>query len=403
MLSLGEVVRAEDRFREALQREPESANANAGLAATLERRREVDVGLRVLRPYISAVTPHPKVAISYAALSRQCSRPEQALPVVRRAIRPGVQKSTESALRFAEGDLLDAMGDIDAAFEAYQRANSAQGTRYNHEAHRDLVDALIDVFTPELFESMPAPEMDTSSSLLVVGMPRSGTSLIEQILSMHPNIHGAGELDDLPTIAAGIRHCVEGQGTYPNLIRQLDDALINQLAAARMDSLRRISDAPVVVDKLPHNFLHLGLAAVLTPGAKVVHVVRDPVDTCLSCYFQNFGGSKLAFTNQLDALCAFYKEYHRLMQHWMDVLPLPIHTVRYEDVVADSEREIKGLLQFVGEEWTSDVLDFHRSDRLVQTASYAQVQRPIYSTSVGRAERYRHRLGSLVGLAQLQM
>jgi hypothetical protein len=237
---------------------------------------------------------------------------------------------------------------------------------------------------------------------MIVGMPRSGTSLIEQILAMHPNIHGAGELDDLPTIAGGIRHYVKAEGGYPDLVRHLDTPLINRLAEARMESLRRTSDARYVVDKLPHNFLHLGLAAILTPDAKIIHAVRDPVDTCLSCYFQHFGGPNFAFSTQIDALCSFYTEYHRLMKHWESVLPLRMHAVRYEDMVAESERVSKGLLEFLGEDWQDGLLDFHRSERLVQTASYAQVQQPIYSSSVGRSERYRHRLGSLVSLAQLQ-
>lgn len=402
LLTRGQSVTAEDRFREALQRDPESESASAGLASALERRREIDVGLRILRPFISSVTPHAKVAISYAALSRQSSRPEQALPVVRRAIRPGVPKATESALRFAEGDLLDAIGDVDSAFEAYQRANAAQGNRYNKEAHSQFVDSLISVFTPDLFASMPRPNVDSSPSVMIVGMPRSGTSLIEQILAMHPNIHGAGELDDLPTIAGGIRHYVKAEGGYPDLVRHLDTPLINRLAEARMESLRRTSDARYVVDKLPHNFLHLGLAAILTPDAKIIHAVRDPVDTCLSCYFQHFGGPNFAFSTQIDALCSFYTEYHRLMKHWESVLPLRMHAVRYEDMVAESERVSKGLLEFLGEDWQDGLLDFHRSERLVQTASYAQVQQPIYSSSVGRSERYRHRLGSLVSLAQLQ-
>jgi len=401
LVSAGEPEKAEDRFREALQREPENEDANAGLAAVLDRRREIDVGLVVLRPFISAVHPHAQVAISYAGLSRRKGSPDQALPVVRRAIRPGVLKSQEASLRFAEGDLLDAMGHVDEAFDAYQRANIAQGMRYDAEAHKAFVDALIQVFTPELFASMPRPQVDTSSSVLVCGMPRSGTSLVEQILATHPDVHGAGELDDLPTIAQGIRHYVDGEGSYPELIRHLTPDLVDQLAKARMESLGRTSNLPMVVDKLPHNFLHLGLAAILTPDAKVIHCVRDPVDTCLSCYFQHFGGSTFAFSNRLDALSNFYAQYHRLMKHWESVLPLQVLTVRYEDLVAETEQVSRGMLNFLGRSWDEGVLDFHKNDRICATSSYAQVREPIYSTSVGKAERYRHRIGELVAVAEL--
>ena len=398
----GNIVKAEDRFREALQREPEHERGAAGLAAVLHRRRELDVGLSVLRPFISAVHPEPKVAVSYAKLSHHKGTPEQALPVVRRAIRPGVAKLQEASLRFAEGDLLDAMGQVDEAFAAYQRANAAQGLRYDADAHEAFVDAIIRVFTAELFAALPKPSIDTSASVLVCGMPRSGTSLIQQILDTHPDIHGAGELDDLPTIAQGLRHYVQGDDRYPELVPQMSEALIEQLAQARMESLRRASELPLVVDKLPHNFMHLGLAAVLTPQARVIHAVRDPVDTCLSCYFQHFAGPANAFSSRLDALSSYYAQYHRLMKHWDAVLPLEMMTVRYEDVVANTEQASQQLLSFLGRAWDPAVLDFHKSARVCATASYAQVQQPVYSTSVGRAERYRHRIGELVAVAQLR-
>lgn len=398
----GDIVKAEDRFREALQRDPEHERAAAGLAAVLHRRRELDVGLSVLRPFISAVHPEPKIAVSYAKLSHHKGHPEQALPVVRRAIRPGVAKLQEASLRFAEGDLLDAMGQVDQAFEAYQRANAAQGMKYDAAAHEAFVDGLIGVFTPELFAAMPKPSIDTSASILVCGMPRSGTSLVEQILDTHPDVYGAGELDDIPTIAQSLHHYVDGDERYPELVPRMTASLIEQLAQARMESLRRASDLPFVVDKLPHNFLHLGIAAILTPQARVIHCVRDPVDTCLSCYFQHFSGPANAFASRLDALSSFYGQYHRLMKHWTSVLPLEILTVKYEDVVADTNSACQQMLSFLEIPWDPVVLDFHKSARVCATASFAQVQQPVYSTSVGRAERYRHRLGELITVAQLR-
>ena len=402
LLNHGFPIRAEDRFREALQRDPEHESANAGLAAALERRQEVEVGLRVLRPFISAVVPHPKVAISYAALSQHGSQPNQALPVVRRAIRPGVAKATEAALRFAEGDLLDAMGEVDAAFEAYQQANVAQGSRYDAQTHRRFVDSLVEVFTPELFASIPKPEVDTSSSVLVVGMPRSGVSVIDQMLAQHPDIHSAGELDDFSTIAGGLPHYIDDNRSYPELVRGLTAPLVNELATARMDSLRRAAVAPLVVDRFFNNFMHLGLAAVLTPGAKVIHAVRDPLDTCLACFFQHFGGSRYAFSTQLDALKSFYCEYDRLMKHWSAVLPLEVYTVEYEAMVADPQAVARAMFDHLGCDWRADGCDLDQIQRLVHAASHAQAQRPVSASSVGRAERYRHRLGSLVSLAQLR-
>jgi Flp pilus assembly protein TadD len=401
LLGEGQLDWSEDRFREALQRAPEDESASAGLAAVLERRDEATVGFQVLRPFISSVHPHPKVALSYATLSRVESVPEQALPVLRRAIRPGVPKYTEAALRFAEGDLLDAMGDVDAAFDAYQRANTAQGTRYDASAHKEFVDSLIEVFTPELFASLPKPTVDTSSSVLVVGMPRSGISLVERILASHSEVCGAGELDDLSVIASGIGHFVNAEGDYPALVKHMDSALIQELAEGRMESLSRVSNLPVVMDKMAHNFLHLGLAAILTPGAKVIHVVRDPLDTCLSCYFQHFGAQETRFTTQLSALKGYFVQYHRLMKHWGSVLPNSMKTVRYEDIVADAVMSTKDLLGFLERGWEHGEIDFDGVARVVGAVASGQARDSSFSSSVGRAERYRHRIGELVSLAQL--
>ena len=402
LIEQGHVVQAEDRFREALQREPEHPGAAAGLAVALDRRDEVSVGLQLLRPYISAAQAHPQVAVSYADLSRRIGKPEQALPVVRRAIRPGVPKLEEAALRFAEGDLLDAVGEVDAAFDAYQKANVAQGSTYDGDAHAAFVDALISVFTPELFESIPKPKTDSSSSLIVCGMPRAGISLVEHILSRHPDVHGAGALDDLPTMAGGLRHYIGGQGEYPGLVRSMDEDLVESLASARMESLRRVSDVKFVIDRQPNNFLHLGLAAIISPNARVIHCDRDPIDTCLSCYFKHMGGPGFAFSTKLDSLSKFYREYRRLMDHWAKVLPMSVLHVRYEDLVADVESQCRRMFDFMGQPWDKTVLEFTSAEALGHEFAYEEARQPIFSSSVGKSERYRHRLGPLVTLEQLR-
>ena len=191
--------------------------------------------------------------MSYAKLSHHKGAPERATRCSA-GYSSGVAASRSPCGR--RGGPARCHGSVDEAFAAYQRANAAQGLRYDAGAHEAFVDAIIRVFTTELFTALPKPSIDSSASVLVCGMPRSGTSLIQQILDTHPDIHGAGELDDLPTIAQGLRHYVPGDGRYPELVPQLSEALIEQLAQARMESLRRASELPLVVDKLPHNFMH---------------------------------------------------------------------------------------------------------------------------------------------------
>ena len=260
------------------------------------------------------------------------------------------------------------------------------------------MDRLIATFSAAFLARAPKARSSSTRSALVVGMPRSGTSLVEQILSTHPQVHGAGEMDDFPTMVQGISSFVPGDAVYPECMSDVSQSLMDQLVDARSQSLDRASAAPVVIDKMPMNFLHLGLVAMVSPGARVIHCVRDPVDTCLSCFFQHFGGPHYAFSTQLESLASFYRQYDRLMKHWQEVLPLEIMTVRYEDLVADAENVSRRMLDFLGMDWAPQVLRFHENRRTVKTASYAQVRRPLYSTSVGRSERYAHRLGPLMTL-----
>ncbi len=394
----GELGAAQASFEAALSTCSTDASAAAGLATVLERRGDLKAASQTLAPHLGAERVHPKVAISHARISKQMGKPQAALALVRRALQTGMPRLQEASLRFAEGDVLDAMGEADAAFEAYRRANEAQGLRYDPLAHRDLVDKLVMTFTHQFFSGVPTTDVDTSSSVLVVGMPRSGTSLVEQILSTHPRIHGAGEMDDFPTMAHSLPAFVPGQASYPECVAHIDQDLLRQLTEARMESLQRASSRDLVVDKMPMNFLHLGLIAMVTPVAKVIHCVRNPVDTCLSCFFQHFGGPHYAFSTELESLASFYREYDRLMKHFSEVLPLQIQTVRYEDMVEDAEATSRSMLDFLGVEWAPEVLRFHENRREVGTASYAQVRRPIYRTSVGRSDRYAHRLGPLMAL-----
>jgi tetratricopeptide (TPR) repeat protein len=397
-ITRGNLDAAQEYFEAARARSPGDVNALAGLAMVLERRGELTAARVVLMPHIEAMPPHPKIAICFARVSKQLGQPEAALPVVRRALKPAIPKQQEAGLRFVEGDVLDAMGEVDAAFEAYSLANEAQGVNYDRKAHEDLVDRLIQTFTPQFLACAAKAHQPSKRSALVIGMPRSGTSLIEQILSTHPDIHGAGELDDFPTMAQQLPSIVQGGGRYPECLRRVDQVLMNQLVKARTESLSRASSAPLVIDKMPMNFLHLGLISLVSPGARVIHCVRDPIDTSLSCFFQHFGGQHYAFSTQLESLVSYYRQYERLMKHWEEVLPVEIMTVRYEEVVADVEQASRQMLAFLGIAWAPEVLRFHENQRTVRTASYAQVRRPIYSTSIGRGERYAHHLGPLMAL-----
>ena len=219
--------------------------------------------------------------------------------------------------------------------------------------------------------------------------------LAHQILASHPDAAGAGELEDIHLIGEGLEERLPGAGPYPDCVPSLDGELGRRLAAGYLERLAVVSaDAARVTDKLPANFKHLGLIALLFPRSRVVHCRREPMDTCFSIYFRRFrAGHGYAF--ELGKLAHYYRHYVLLMEHWRRACPLPMLELGYEDLVGDVETWGRRLVAFCGLPWDERCLGFHRSERLVRTASLWQVRQPIYGTAVGRWKNYEAQLAPL--------
>lgn len=297
-------------------------------------------------------------------------------------------------LHFAAGHLHEAGHDYDAAFGEFEQANRLKGAVYDAsqvEAHFAAIKA---VFTPELFARYDCKYEETPA-VFIVGMPRSGTTLTEQIVASHPQAAGAGELLLFNQMANGLGTLLNSGESYPACVPQLTCEVIDQLAKDYTQELiRRGGDAVKISDKMPGNFVHLGLIALILPHAKIIHCRRDPVDTCVSCFTANFTGY-LPYVYDLTHLGHYYRCYQDLMAHWAHVILNPIHTLEYEHLIADPDREIRSLLAFIGLPWNVQCLTPHRTRRAVVTASNVQVRQPIYSHAVNRSARYTHYLDPL--------
>ncbi len=295
----------------------------------------------------------------------------------------------------ALGLLADRAGRYDEAFARFRRSNelllerrARRGETYDRRAHSALVDRIIETFTPAFFAARKDAGRPGERLIFIVGVPRSGTTLTEQILSSHPGIFGAGELEDIFDMAKAI----EG---YPEALADFTADDWRRRAAAYLAHIDALdSESTRVCDKLPRNFIHLGLIAVLFPGARVVHCRRNGTDTCLSNYFHYFS-SLIRYNNEFADLAAYYRDYDRLMTHWKSVLPLPIFDLHYEAMVGDQERVTRGLIDFAGVEWDDACLAFHRNPRPVRTASNIQVRQTIYGSAVGRWRNYERHVGAL--------
>jgi hypothetical protein len=255
------------------------------------------------------------------------------------------------------------------------------------------VDRLLAAFSREAMAGLPRAGRNDVRPVFIVGMPRSGTSLVEQILASHRDIHGAGELSDLGLLALST---AAGTLEYPESVATLSAMDMDRLSAAYGSRLDEIAPrASRVTDKMWQNFEFLGFASLLFPEARVIHCTRDPMDTGLSCFFHHFYGAGVAFAYDLAHIGAYYRQYLRIMDHWRQVLPLPVLEVSYERLVADTETQTRKIVDFTGLPWDPACLRFFETERVVGTASHEQVRRPVYRTSVGRHRRYLEWLGPL--------
>ncbi len=303
----------------------------------------------------------------------------------------GLSGQDREHLHYALGKAYEDLGRPDDGLDQFLAGAALVRARtaYDEAATLEGFTHIATVFTQEM---MARDEADAAPGpVFIVGMPRSGTTLAEQMLASHPQVHGAGERIDIPRIVA------EFGARFPLGARDLGVAdwdgiggrYLSGVWTPRPDALR-------VIDKMPGNFRYLGLIAMALPGAKIIHVKRDPADTCLSCFATLFRGAQ-PYSYDLAELGRYYRGYERLMAHWRSALPAGMMTeVAYEDLVADSERELRRLLAFLGLAWAPACLTFHETSRPVATASAAQVRRPLYATSIGRSRTHGSRLDPLL-------
>jgi tetratricopeptide (TPR) repeat protein len=300
------------------------------------------------------------------------------------------------SIHFALGKAYLDINDPERAFRHFVAGNRHKrgSFDYDGEATGRWMARIREIFTPERFAGLAGSGEPSTLPFFVVGMPRSGTTLIEQIISSHPQVTGAGEL-------TALRGAVEPMGSIPDWVAGLDRGTAKgALRQCGQDYLSRVTplahETPHLVDKMPGNFLYAGLIPLILPGARIIHIRRDPLDTCLSCYTKLFAGQQPFAYDQAE-LGAFHVQYERLMRHWRELLPQESFLeIEYEAVVDDLQTEARRLIGFLGLQWNDACLEFHENRRVVRTASLNQVRRPIYRTSKGRGRAHARYLGPLL-------
>jgi hypothetical protein len=312
---------------------------------------------------------------------------------------PQLAERKRMVLHFGLAHVLDAQGAYDQAAEHLLHANALcqadrqkRGKGYDPAEHTRFADQLIAAFTPEFFARVRGFGLETERPIFIVGLPRSGTTLTEQVLASHSQVFGGGELRYVGEAFEALPRVLNRQAPPVECVPWLDQATCGRLAERHLDRFRALNaQAPRVTDKMPDNYLYLGLIATLFPQAKLIHCRRDLRDVAVSCWSTHF--RYLRWTS--DLIASRFREYLRLMDHWRQVLPVPLLEVDYEETVADLEGVARRLVAWCGLEWEPGCLAFHQNRRPVRTASVTQVRQPIYTQSVARWKHYENALGAL--------
>ncbi len=301
----------------------------------------------------------------------------------------GLPESQRISLHFALGKAYADLGQDDRSFGHYVEGNACKRRQIVYDEATDLAlfDRIRAVFSAELMQTKEGLGHPSDQPIFVLGMMRSGSTLVEQILASHPDMFAAGERRDLDEAYRAVRRTLNLPGRFPETIRLFGSEPFRQIGDSYLDRLVKATGGQPsarITDKMPGNFSSIGLIHLALPKARIIHTIRDPIDTCLSCFSKLFSDNQ-PFTYDLGELGRYYRAYQTLMQHWHSVLPEgTILDVRYEDLVADLEGQARRIVAYCGLEWDDACLSFHETDRPVRTASQVQVRQPLYRTSVGR-------------------
>ncbi len=395
---VGDYEAAIKAFEVALDRQPDNGGALAGLGHALKTIGRQEESIDRYRDCIQRYPNFGEAWWSLANLKTFRFSDEEVGVMEQHVDNEQLIDETRVNMNYALGKAYEDRGDYDNAFLRY---NSGARLRRKHESydpvHTETVhDRIIEAITPELLAKHADSGDPSPDPIFIVGLPRSGSTLIEQILASHSMVDGTFELPDLPRVVRTINSWqVQGKG-YPDALPELDPVHFQELGEQYIEATRRWrGDAERFTDKMPNNFSMVGLLALILPNARVVNARRHPLDSCMGSYKQLFYKGQ-TFTYDLVELGEYYLEYQRMMDHWHELLPGRVLDVHYEDMVADQENQTRRLIEHCRLPWEDCCLRFYETDRAVNTASSEQVRQPIYSRSINSWRRFESHLGPLI-------
>ena len=399
----GDKDAAQESYAKAIALNPEHAEAQNNLGAIFSERGNLDEARACFQAAIECKPDFVEAHYNLSAF-KTYTKEDPHLAHLKAVFSGQTNLTIPARIRynFALGKALDDTGDYDAAFAAYSEGNRLQHAILPMDERRAdaMLEQIISVFDESFFEARKNWQGSDKSPVFIVGMPRSGTTLLEQILCSHPSVYGAGELVELSEVISA-KTCATADKPFTACVHILSETDMRKIGDEYIKRVWKLSpESQYITDKMPANFFYLGLIHLALPNAKIIHAMRDPMDSCFSCFSRLFNDT-MEFAYDQGTLGRYYVRYMKLMQHWHKVLPkCRILDLPYEQMIADTEGQARKILEFVGLPWDENCLNFHQNKRLVKTASVAQVRKPIYKTSVARWKHFALHLRPLLELVK---
>lgn len=395
-LSLGSAEEQSGEYESALQHYEKAAtlyqnNSSAQIAAAAmhERIGNIKAAYHTIKPLLEQRICNTRLGLVYSCVCEEYNERRHAIEYLENILSSlAITPEKKAAINFALGELYENAQEYDTAFSHIQRANAALEVNYIPGHDINITNKIIVNTQKHILRPLTRYGSQSNRPIFIIGMPRSGTSLVERVLSSHSQVYGGGELLGIENTSKMIQVITGSSDPYPICLSELTKPDVHLLFNKYLQSLpipepgkSRISD------KMPHNFRHLGLINILFPNAAVIHVRRNPLDTCLSCYFNHLSKHH-SYACNLEHLATHYEQYNRLMRHWKETLCIPMLDVKYEDLVTTPEDVCRNILEHCKLEWEDNCLNSSKTSQSVKTISYYQVRQDIYSRSINRWKHY---------------
>ena len=391
LVRIGDHEEAIEIYEKVLAHYPNQARAQMSYGHALKTVGRLD---EAIEAYRKCIRLSPEVGEAYWSLAnlKTVRFSDEDIEDMRKQVTAeGGDADDQSHLAFALGKALEDRGEFDESFRFYKRGNGIRRIEHRHSLQINVMESVRQVRTlgKAFFEQREGWGCPAPDPIFVVGLPRAGSTLLEQILASHSQVEGTTELQDIIAISRklGGRSRKNPAGTYPEVLAELTADQFRELGESYLETTRiQRSDTPFFIDKMPNNFRHIGLIHLILPNSKIIDARRHPMGGCFSGFKQLFAHGQ-TFTYGLEDIGKYYRDYVRLMDHWDAVLPGRVHRVQYEEMVADTEEQIRALLDYCGLDFEEQCLRFYETDRAVRTPSSEQVRKPIYKEGL---EQWRH-------------